>query len=48
MNDFLKCLKAAFILIWRHVLLTIYGFIIQKTISLPKSEGDFMIKFCKS
>ena len=33
---------------WRHVLLTIYYVIIQKTMSPRKSEEGIMIKFCKS
>ena len=41
----LKCLKA--VLQWRHVLLTIYDVIIQKTMSSRQSEEDVMIKFCK-
>ena len=38
-----KCLKDR----WRHVLLTIYYVIVQKTMSPRKSEEVAMIKVCK-
>ena len=41
-GGFFKCLKDK----WRHVLLTIYYVIIQKTMSPRKSEEDVTIKFC--